>query len=234
MARQLDQMKSQVLALGTGTKGRELSEAYGELGRHYQTYELDEAAEASYKNAIRLHPYNAGWTYYLGYLYQKAGRLEEAADYYALTLVLRPNSLPALVHMAEVYLARDRPEVAEPLLKKVLAEDPESGAANALLGELALGRRQYESAVKYLQTALERVPEANRLHYPLALAYRGLGEPDKAREHLEKRGVVGVRAPDPLIDQLQELRQGELAHLLRGRMAFNAGHRGPAPGEARG
>ena len=44
------------------------------------------------------------------------------------------------------------------------------------------------------------MPEVTRLHYPLALAYRGLNDRAKAEEHLAKAGQVGLKPPDPLLD----------------------------------
>jgi tetratricopeptide (TPR) repeat protein len=91
------------------------------------------------------------------------------------------------------------------------------------MGEIALSRKEYPLAVEYLESALAAVPEATRLHYPIALAYRGMGETEKAQEHLALRGEVGVRPADPLVDELQELKRGERVYILRGRTAFRAG-----------
>src|SRR5687768_11018928 len=54
------------------------------------------------------------------------------------------------------------------------------------------------------------------------MAYRGLGELEKAKANLRSQGTVGVRVADPLVDQLQELIQGERLHLIRGRLALEA------------
>jgi tetratricopeptide (TPR) repeat protein len=91
------------------------------------------------------------------------------------------------------------------------------------LGQLALKDREYGDAVIYFKAALEAAPEANRLHYSLAMAYRGLGDRDAARRHLEQRGTVGLRPPDPVVDQLDLLTEGERVHLVRGRLAFASG-----------
>jgi tetratricopeptide (TPR) repeat protein len=66
------------------------------------------------------------------------------------------------------------------------------------------------------------VPEANRLHYALAMAYRGLGDVGRAQSHLALSGTVGVRASDPLLDGLQDLIKGARLHLIRGRAALEA------------
>jgi tetratricopeptide (TPR) repeat protein len=65
------------------------------------------------------------------------------------------------------------------------------------------------------------------------MAYRGLGELEKAKAHLRLQGTVGVRAGDPLFDELQEIVQGERLHLIRGRSALEAKRYGEAADEFR-
>src|SRR6185503_16141388 len=62
----------------------------------------------------------------------------------------------------------------------------------------------------------------NRIHYSLAMAYRGLGNAEKAVAHLAQQGSVGVRVNDPLVDGLQELIKGERVHLIRGKLALES------------
>jgi len=211
----------------------ELAEAYGELGRLYQAYSLSEAAAASYANAALLAPKDFRWHYYSGYLAQAMGRSAEAEVLYEKALELKPGLVPAWIHLAEVLLAANHPDDAERILKQVLGADPRNAPARAGLGEIALSRRQFKEAAEHLEASLAAAPEADRLHHPLALAYRGLGDMDKARDHLAKAGRVGVRPDDPLIDELAQLRQGEMAHLLRGRVAFRFGRFADAAAEFR-
>jgi tetratricopeptide (TPR) repeat protein len=214
----------------------ELAGAYGELCRLYHAYGLLEAAAPCYANAARLAPDDFRWPYYLARLAQEGGRMAEAEASYRKALELKPGYVPALVHLGEVLLAGNRADEAEAVLRQALGgetAEPGSAAAAAALGEVALSRRQYREAVRQLEAALAAAPEADRLHHPLAMAYRGLGEIDKAREHLAKAGRVGVRPADPLTDELEQLRQGETAHLLRGRVAFRFGRFPDAVAELR-
>lgn len=197
--------------------------ALGEMGRIYYTYGLTAAAEVCYVNAITLAPQEARWPYYLGMLLQREGRFEEAAQAYRRSLQLDPAYPPTLFYLAEVELAREDAAAAEAALDKYLELEGESAAGWALRGELALSRKDYARAVEHLEKALELFPRANRLHVPLALAHRNLGNMDKARENLARRGSIGARPADPRIDQLEELKEGERVHLIRGRMAFQAG-----------
>jgi tetratricopeptide (TPR) repeat protein len=54
------------------------------------------------------------------------------------------------------------------------------------------------------------------------MAYRGLGDTEKAKAHLAQQGSVGVRVADPLVDGLRDLITGERVYLARGKVAFEA------------
>jgi tetratricopeptide (TPR) repeat protein len=199
------------------------AEAYGDLGRVYHAYGLGEPARVAYEIAAALTPGDYRWPYYLGLLHQTEGRFGAAANGFDRVLALLPRALPALVRRGEVALAVNRPDEAESYLLRALDIDPESPSARAVLGQVALSRREYARAAELLEAALAKLPDANRLHYPLALAYRGLGDEERAREHLALRGEVGARPPDPLLDELEALRRGERVQLLRGHTAYRAG-----------
>ena len=200
-----------------------LAAAYGTLGQLYHAYELLEVAEVCYANASFLSPQNFRWVHLLADISRRAGKLEEAAARYEAAWSLQPYDFAALVRLAEVYLELGRLDEADTTFKSALALSPGSPSAMAGLGRLALEKQEYGDAVMYFQAALRAAPEANRLHYSLAMAYRGLGDMGNARRQLAFRGTVGVRPPDPVVDQLQLLTEGERVHLVRGRLAFASG-----------
>jgi tetratricopeptide (TPR) repeat protein len=199
------------------------AEALGLLGKVYHAYGLLEAARAAYLNAAALAPDTYAWAFYLGYLAESEGRFGEAEHHYRRALSLYPDSLATLVHLSDVVRQLQRPDEAKTLLQRALDGAPELAAAKARLGEIALAQGEHERAVELLEEALAAVPDANRLHYPLALAYRGLGDLERAKAHLDQRGAVGARPPEPLIDELESLKQGELVHVMRARMAYRFG-----------
>lgn len=225
VAEQLAEMRAFVIRQITETESRpnQLAEAIGELGRLYLAYELNGPAEQCLRLAARLAPRDFRWPYHLGYLTQNEGRLDEAATFYERSLAIVPDVGPAKVRLGQVYAAQDRPERAEWVLRDALAADPASAAAEATLGELLVAQGRYLEGEQLLRSALERQPGADRLYYPLALALRGRGEESAAREMMARRGTVGVRPADPLIDGLSELATGERVHLLRGKAAYQAG-----------
>ncbi len=200
-----------------------LGEAFGETGRLYHAYEMDEPAAVCYANAARLSPGDYRWRYFPAVLDHQAGRLETAIAGYERSLELAPASLAARIRLGDALLAAERPAEARAAYRKALETDPESAAALAGLGQVALSEKRYADAVGHLSAALAVVPEADRLNHPLGLAYRGLGDMDQARAHLARRGKVGVKPADPLIDGLAALKTGERVLLLRGQTAYRAG-----------
>jgi tetratricopeptide (TPR) repeat protein len=83
--------------------------------------------------------------------------------------------------------------------------------------------RRYDDAVVLLESALEADPDATEVHYPLAQAYRALGDSEQARQHLDR---FQLRAPvirDPLLEELQAATQRALPAFKRGIHAVRAG-----------
>jgi tetratricopeptide (TPR) repeat protein len=76
--------------------------------------------------------------------------------------------------------------------------------------------------VKHLEAALAVAPAASRIHYPLALAYRGAGNRQQAEAHLNKRGYVDLPPVDPLMGEVANLLQNAAAYEARGAQALDA------------
>jgi tetratricopeptide (TPR) repeat protein len=207
--------------------------AYGELGELFHAYHLAEPAAACYRNAERLEPRAFRWPHLAGLLLQEAGRLADAEAAYGRALAREPRDLPALVHQGEILLLTGRTAEAETALHRALAAEPHLPAAQALLGQAALADGRYAEAARLFGAALAAVPAADRLHYPLGLAYRGLGDAARATEHMNRAGRVGVRPADPLDEEVLGLRTGERLHLARGKAAAQAGQLAEAAKEFR-
>ena len=211
----------------------ERAEAFGELGHIYHAYELSEAAEACYRNAIILDSSSFKWNYSLGYLLQSTGRFSEAIENYQLALDIQPNSYLVPIRLGECYRSLNLPMQAKQYFEAAYNVNPGGPAVMARLGEVALAEKNFSKAVEYLKSALEQQPAANMIHYPLAMAYRGMGKMKDANHHLSKHGKIGVQPPDPLKKQLSELVKGSRVHILIGRLAFSVGRYNEASEEFR-
>jgi tetratricopeptide (TPR) repeat protein len=225
VADQLRQARAEmtgVIADPTADVGR-LAAAYGTLGQLYHAYELLDGAESCYFNASLLAPQDFRWVHLLADVARLKGDLDEAVMRYEAAWSLQPYDFAALVRLGDALVGLGRMEEAETAYRSAMALNPGAPSAMAGMGQLAFDQKEYGDAVMYFLAALNAAPEANRLHYSLAMAYRALGDLDAARRHLELRGTVGLRPPDPVVDQLQLLTDGERVHLVRGRLAFASG-----------
>jgi tetratricopeptide (TPR) repeat protein len=200
-----------------------LADAHGSMARLYHAYELNEAAEYHYRQASANAPLDFAWHYYLGRLLQEQGRWDEASSAYADALALEPESALVLVRRGDVFLMQDRLEDAKANYLHAFFLHPRSNVLIERLGEVALGEKRYSLALEYLLPAVESQPDANRIHYFVGLAYRGLGDADLAREHLARSGQVGVEPPDPFMAEIKQMVRGERLYLLRGKLAYQAG-----------
>lgn len=199
------------------------SEAYGLLGKIYHAYGLLAAAKACYNNAGSLNSDNIDWPFLYAIVSDELGEHGESISALKHVLGKDSDNLSARIRLATKL--REQALFAEALEQLNLIEGNSLSmpVVQAELGELALAQGDNLEAVRYLKNAIEQVPEANRLHYPLAIAMRNLGQQDLARDHMSKRGDVGLMVADPLMEEIQALKVGERVHLLRGKLAFASG-----------
>ena len=202
----------------------ELGMAYGEMGKLFMAATYFDAAESCYLNALTLAPSDRRWPYYLGHVYKIKGPLAKSVAFFEQALQLQTSDVATVVWLAEGYLAQGRPEAAEPLFARALTLQPDSAAARSGSGRAALAKKDYARAVKDLEEALALEPRATVIHYPLAMAYRGLGDVDWAQAHLGQRGDIETRVVDPMMWELDDLLQGAEAYNARGGRALAAGN----------
>lgn len=224
MAQQLREVRSLVEDMRdrpeTGETQR--TDALSTLCRVYHSYKFLDSAEVCYRNVLRRQPRDFASLHLLGRVHEQAGRLERARQFYQKARGVRPDYPATAVRLGGIALQLNEPEAARREFEAALEADPDNPAAIAGLGEAALAAKDYTAAIRLLEKALKLAPAANRLHYSLAMAYRGAGDLQKAKAHLEQRGTAGIRPADPIAGELRELQRGERVHLLRGRLAFGA------------
>jgi len=221
------QMRTQVSALRSKVSDRsassaDLAAAYGETGKLFMAATDLDAAETCFLNAQTLAPSDGRWPYYLGQLYKAKGPLEKSVAAFERSLQLQPSDPATLVYLGDAYLAQGRADAAAPLFSRALSIDATSAAALSGSGRTALAVKDYAKAVKDLEQALARDPQASAVHYPLAMAYRGLGNLREAEAHLAKQGNVEARPVDPLMRQIDGLLQTAEAFNVRGGAALDA------------
>lgn len=206
-----------------GATPDEWGAAYGRMGILLAAAEQLDAAEPAYLNAQLLQPNDFRWPYYLGQLYRIKGPVTSAAASFERALQLKPNDVAATIWLGEVYLTQGRADAADPLFSKVLQQQPQLVPALFGAGRIALERKQFAQAVKLLEQCLVLDPRGTAAHYPLGMAYRGLGNAELAQAHIAQQGDVRIQPVDPLMGELDEVLESPRAYDLRGGRALETG-----------
>ena len=210
-------------ALESDAPADEIANAYGALGLILMAAEYFDSAAVSYRHAEALALRDPRWPYYLGHLHRMTEERGAAIAAFERALTLRPSDVPTLVWLGRARLDEGRPDLAERQFRQAAAFDPHAAAALAGAGRAALARRNSLGAAEYLERALVAAPQASRLHYPLAMAYRALGEIDLAEAHLARRGSVEPPLADPLMEELDALLPSAMKFEGRGIRALQSG-----------
>lgn len=200
----------------------ELAAAHGEIARLFHAYDLASEAETHYRRAHELAPAEYRWAYLLAIVVQFSGQLDEAAGLLERALALEPERHAARLRLAEIRVDQGQLGTAELLFRRAASEHAACPRAAAGLGRIALARGQFEEAVRLLEGVLATAPAAPGVHYSLGMAYRGLGDLEKARQHLAaKQPEVG--SCDPLLAEVQALPRGETQRTLSGTRLVKGG-----------
>jgi tetratricopeptide (TPR) repeat protein len=202
---------------------REQAEAWGQLGLLYQAHHLQGPARHCYAEAIRLDSADFRWPYYLAYALQEQGRFAQAEGGYDQALAIDPGYTPARLRRGQVRLAQGSTEGAEADFREVLVKQPDNAAALAGLGQAAARDRRYDDAIRFLEAALQADPSADRLRYPLGMAYRQAGQETKARVNLRAYGKTEPVFADPLLAEMSRLSRSAQIYLEQGYAASRAG-----------
>ncbi len=211
----------QVLA-SPGAAEVERGRLYGETGKVFHAHHAFGIAEACYRNAAELLPEEREWPYLLGFLYQDSGRFEAAREAYGRVLALAPGDRFATFRLAQVDLALGDLDRAEPRAREVADAEGLAAAARELLGRVAAAREDWAAAVRHYEAVLALEPAADRVRVPLGLAYRNLGELERAREALAAAGETKVTVSDPILREIGSLTASSEMYLTTAAQALKA------------
>lgn len=141
-----------------------------------------ENAKAECRRAIALDPKDAESHFHLAWNETKLGNRAQAIQEYQTVLRFDPKFPRAKLELAMNYLDTQKPELAIPLLKEVVAAEPGNGVAKYQLGTALAKQGDCSSAVPLLETA---TPSA-QTQYVLAGCYKKLNKEEEARAALSK------------------------------------------------
>jgi tetratricopeptide (TPR) repeat protein len=198
----------------------ELAGAYGELGGLYQASFLRQSAEACFQNAQRLEPENFRWAYYAAWLADQTGQTELALTRYQHARSLKSDYPALTLRMADVWADLNETDKAEAAYREVVDVPGLEAPALFGLGQIALLQRDYASAIDDFSKALQFDPAATRIHYPLGQALHAVKRDAEAKEHLAQRGDHLPAVKDPLVEELEAMRNSASRYFTRAMKAI--------------
>ncbi len=181
---------AQVVALAL-VSDAEYGPALGELGRAYHGYGLVAVAYDCYDEAFR-RTGEIDWAHLAGYAAVELANDSAAADWFETVVASRPESCAGWIQLGEARLTLNALEASRAAFEMALVVDPSQPRAWFGLGRVDVLEDKFESAVECFERALQLAPGADAIYYPLAQAYRGLGDATRARELL---ALWGDRRP---------------------------------------
>ena len=196
---------------------------FGEAGEIFLLYSLSEAAFPCFENATALAPQELRWAYFAGIAARLRGELDLARDHLRRALALRSPFPAALVRLGEVEILRADLEAADRAYTAALAFPDTAAAAHYGLGRLALLRGDARLAAEHFEATLAAQPTASVVHSQLAIAYRRLGQLDKAAAQAAAHGDGIVRFGDPLMSALDATNASNANRITGGLRALQEG-----------
>ena len=119
------------------------------------------------------------------YADHRQGRLSRAEKGYQSLLAAKPDWGPVLAALGNLYLDRDTPEKARPVLEKAAALDPPDLSACYSLGRLKQLENDHQGAIPLYRKILDRKPGSGLVWNNLGVAFRETGRPEKAMAGFE-------------------------------------------------
>ena len=179
--------------------------SFGEAGRTFLRYALPQAALPCLENAAVLAPRDYRWEYFAGFAAKLQGNLERAKVHFQRAVALQSPFPAGLVRLGDVELQRADLEAAARAYTAALAFSDTAAVAHFGLGRIALQRGDARLAAEHFEATLAAQPAASIVHSQLAIAYRRLGQADKAAKEAAALGKDAVQYHDQLLEDLEEV-----------------------------
>lgn len=201
-------------------------QANGKLGMLLDTYQQYPLAQVCYLRAHRLDPKSFDWAYDLGYVLFEQGQYTQAVEALREALKLRPDYVPGQLKLAESMLSAGQLAGAGKLYQQIVRQHSNNARAYYGLGRVQASQGNNLAAVQSLSKACELVPQYGAAQFALAVAYRKLGEQQKAAEHFKiYKANMAIVPPshDAIRAAVKHLNHTALAHVRRGIEMAKAG-----------
>jgi tetratricopeptide (TPR) repeat protein len=115
--------------------------------------------------------------YYLGLALQSSGRIDEAISQLNRLVNENPKDADALYQLARIHK-----NASIESIERLKTLDQDSFQLHALMGEVYADEERYSEAIKEYQAALAKRPDAQGIHYAIAVAYWAQHQIDSAEK----------------------------------------------------
>ena len=180
----------------------EFKEAYVNLGKMYDNRNDLQSAAQCFSIVIELDPNHAVALFSLGMIQQRANLYDKALELYLRTMEVTPNNYRCALTIATVFLEKKEYADAKVWIDRV-GEKDQSSFRHQVVGMYHAAVGDYRRALPNFTKAIKLNPTYGDLYFFAALAFSGIGEPDKATSYvvdcLEKSDFEYLPAWDLLI-----------------------------------
>jgi tetratricopeptide (TPR) repeat protein len=111
---------------------------------------------------------------------------EEAGTEFEQELANVPNHVQAMIYLADTNIKLEHPELALPLIQKVIRISPQTEMAHLDLDILYVNDGRQEDALHELNVPARLNPDDVRVHWRLARLYEAMGRKDEANAEWQK------------------------------------------------
>ena len=191
------------LAGAAALPAAEAATIFGEAGKTFLLYLLQDAAMPCFENAAALAPQDYRWAFFAGVTALSRSDLDRARADFRRSLALQSPFPAGLVHLGDVEILSLDFEAAGRAYTAALAFPGTAAAAHFGLGRIALQRGDARLAAEHFEATLAAQPAASIVRSQLAIAYRRLGQLDKAAAQAAAHGDSTVRFDDPLFAEME-------------------------------
>jgi tetratricopeptide (TPR) repeat protein len=155
------------------------------LGRCYYLMNDLEAAEQSLQEARQIAPQDLNAAYWLGAVYEKEGRINDAIKEFEF-ITRREENFIVMAKLGYFYTLINNRSEAQKYFLKALKKEPTNDEVVFFLGINYMEQKKYEKAVECFKKLVEKDENFSDGYYLLGLAYERLNNFDEAEANLKK------------------------------------------------
>jgi Tfp pilus assembly protein PilF len=162
------------------------------------------AAEESLLKVMKMAPGHPDAYYLMAMLRLQTNNRGAALENLKKALQLHPDHVPSLLSLSTMQYEEKNYENAIANLERAIKLNPDSWKAHEVMAASYLAERKFELARIHAARAMELAKDsAPHLQIFLAMAYRGLGQKEKARAEFKQ--FLATNGNHPMANQAQEL-----------------------------